>query len=65
MLTFPFLGLTINIQESDNYNDNNNEPDQETQLKVREGFFSGYLYAGLDALSIKVFRETTSFKRYQ
>ena len=54
-IPFPWIA---NIQESDN----KNKPDKETQLRVREGFFSGFLFSGLSALSIKVYRETISLK---
>ena len=54
-IPFPWIA---NIQESDN----KNKLDKETKLRVREGFFSGFLYSGLDALSIKVYRETISLK---
>ena len=58
-IPFPWIN---NIKDNDNKNDNNNKPDQETQLKVREVFFSGFLYSGLSALSIKVYKETISLK---
>ena len=54
-IPFPWIA---NIEESDN----KNKLDKETKLRVREGFFSGFLFSGLDALSIKVYRETISLK---
>ena len=54
-IPFPWIA---NIQES--YN--KNKLDKETKLRVREGFFSGFLFSGLSALSIKVYRETISLK---
>ena len=54
-IPFPWIA---NIEESDN----KNKLDKETKLRVREGFFSGFLYSGLSALSIKVYRETISLK---
>ena len=54
-IPFPWIA---NIQESDN----KNKLDKETKLRVREGFFSGFLFSGLDALSIKVNKETISLK---
>ena len=54
-IPFPWIA---NIQESDN----KNKLDKETKLRVREGFFSGFLFSGLSALSIKVYRETISLK---